>query len=188
MPSHGSPGKHHWCCGKALAAFLKEAAKPEWFIKTAIVLLGVKLGVMTIEATTFALDLILTGAAACFVAYMLFWPVVYAAARRSFGLRRDASAVLASGISICGVSAATATGVAIRARPVIGLGIERGLVDQNMDRRVVSMGVLSDFSKLKGLGRLALLYAGALVVVIAPIAYAAAYLFHRGLTPPLAAP
>jgi Kef-type K+ transport system membrane component KefB len=51
----------------------------------------------------------------------------------------------------------------------------------------VSMGVMTDFSKLKGMGRLALLYAIALAVVIAPIAYAVAYLFHRGLTPPVAA-
>jgi hypothetical protein len=37
------------------------------------------------------------------------------------------------------------------------------------------------------MGRVALLYGLALVVVIAPIAYAVAYLFHRGLAPPLAA-
>jgi hypothetical protein len=37
------------------------------------------------------------------------------------------------------------------------------------------------------LGKLALLYVLALVVVIAPIAYAVAYLFHRGLMPPVVA-
>jgi uncharacterized membrane protein YadS len=52
----------------------------------------------------------------------------------------------------------------------------------------VAMGAMTDFSKLKGMGKIALLYGLALVVVIAPIAYAVAYLFHRGLTPPLAAP
>ena len=52
----------------------------------------------------------------------------------------------------------------------------------------VAMGSITDFSKLKGMGRLALLYALALVFVIAPIAYAVAYLFHRGIVPPLAAP
>jgi hypothetical protein len=35
------------------------------------------------------------------------------------------------------------------------------------------------------MGKLALLYALALLVVIAPIAYIVAYLFHRGLAPPL---
>jgi uncharacterized membrane protein YadS len=50
----------------------------------------------------------------------------------------------------------------------------------------VAMGTITDFSKLKGMGRLAVLYAVALVAVIAPIAYGVAYLFHRGLQPPLA--
>ncbi|HEY5566251.1 MAG TPA: putative sulfate exporter family transporter, partial [Gammaproteobacteria bacterium] len=326
---------------KGLAGRLKEAAKPEWFIKTAIVFLGVNLGAMTIEATGFAIELILTGAAATFVAYLFFWPLVYAMARRLFKLRRDASAVLASGISVCGVSAAIATGGAIRARPVIPVTVSMlvvifamlelivlpgvyvflfpdqpvvngaalgmtvktdgadaaagALLDELMVSRhlqttgeqwqtgwilsaavltkiwidvfigvwafllalvwvykvekqagqvsvaaseiwfrfpkfvigyfvawlsylaiasswpesaatlasgtgalqspmrhmlfmltFVAMGVVTDFSKLKGLGRLALLYALALVVVIAPIAYAVAYVFHRGLVPPLA--
>jgi Kef-type K+ transport system membrane component KefB len=48
------------------------------------------------------------------------------------------------------------------------------------------MGAATDFAKLKGMGKLAALYAIALVVVIAPIAYGVAYLFHRGLLPPLA--
>jgi Kef-type K+ transport system membrane component KefB len=52
----------------------------------------------------------------------------------------------------------------------------------------VAMGAITDFAKLKGMGKVALLYGLALVVVIVPIAYAVAYLFHRGLTPPLAAP
>ena len=40
----------------------------------------------------------------------------------------------------------------------------------------VAMGAMTDFSKLKGMGKIALLYGLALVVVIAPIAYAVAYL------------
>jgi uncharacterized membrane protein YadS len=328
---------------KPLAARVSEAAKPEWFIKTAIVFLGVNLGAMTIEATDFALELVLTGAAATFVAYLFFWPIVYTLARRAFGLRRDASAVLASGISVCGVSAAIATGGAIRAKPVIPVTVSMlvvifamlellilpgaytalfpdqpivngaamgmtvktdgadaaagALLDELMISRhlqltgeqwqsgwilsaavltkiwidvfigiwafllallwvykveqragrvsigpaeiwfrfpkfvigyfvawlsylaiasawpdqaetlaagtvaaqspmrtmlfmltFVAMGAITDFSKLKGMGRLALLYAIALLVVIAPIAYAVAYLFHRGLAPPLLAP
>jgi uncharacterized membrane protein YadS len=326
---------------KGFAAQLAEAAKPEWFIKTAIVFLGVNLGAMTMEATGFALELVITGAAATFVAYMFFWPIVYALARRVFKLKRDASAVLASGISICGVSAAIATGGAIRARPVIPVTVSMlvvifamiellvlpglyvalfpdqpivngaamgmtvktdgadaaagALLDELMIARnlqdtgiqwqagwilsasiltkiwidvfigvwafllallwvykvekragevrvspaeiwfrfpkfvigyfvawlsylaivamapsvgetldaataplqspmrhmmfmmtFVAMGVMTDFSKLRGMGRLAALYAVALAVVIAPIAYVVAYIFHRGLTPPLA--
>jgi uncharacterized membrane protein YadS len=326
---------------KGFAAQLAEAAKPEWFIKTAIVLLGVNLGGQVLQASRFALNLVLTGAAATFVAYLFFWPIVYTLARRVFRLRRDASAVLASGISICGVSAAIATAGAIRARPVIpvtvsilvvifamleilvlpgaytalfpdqpivngaalgmtvktdgadaaaGALLDNLMLTRNLalggepwaagwilsssiltklwidvfigvwafvlalvwvyrvDKRAgavsigaseiwfrfpkfvigyfvaclsylaiatawpdvraalaagssiasgpmrtmlfmltfVAMGTITDFSKLKGMGRLAVLYAIALVFVIAPIAYGVAYLFHRGLTPPLA--
>ena len=326
---------------KGLAARLAEAARPEWFIKTAIVFLGVNLGAQVMQAAGFALQLVLTGAAATFVAYMFFWPIVYTLARRVFGLRRDASAVLASGISICGVSAAIATAGAIRAKPVIPVTVSMlvvifamiellvlpgaytalfpdapvvngaalgmtvktdgadaaagALLDELMvsahlaatgerwqpgwilsaalltkiwidvfigvwafvlalvwvykvDKRAgavsigageiwyrfpkfvlgyfvatlsylaiattwpdqaatlasgtsvvqspmrtmlfmltfVAMGVSTDFSRLKGMGKLALLYAIALAVVIAPIAYGVAWLFHRGLMPPLA--
>jgi uncharacterized membrane protein YadS len=326
---------------KGFAARLAQAAKPEWFIKTAIVLLGVNLGGQILQASRFALDLVLTGAAATFVAYLFFWPIVYTLARRVFGLRRDASAVLASGISVCGVSAAIATAGAIRARPVIpvtvsilvvifamfeilvlpgaytawfsdqpivsgaalgmtvktdgadaaaGALLETLMMSRNLaaggapwqggwilssailtklwidvfigvwafvlaliwvykvDKRAgavsigaseiwfrfpkfvlgyfiaclsylaiasawpevravlaagagvasgpmrtmlfmltfVAMGTVTDFTKLKGMGKLAVLYAIALVVVIAPIAYGVAYLFHRGLLPPLA--
>src|SRR5687768_3392895 len=328
---------------KGTAAFLSEAAKPEWFIKTAIVFLGIKIGVMSMEAASFVQELVLTGIAATFVAYMLFWPIVYTLARKGFKLSREASAVLSSGISICGVSAAIATAGAIRARPVIpvvvsilvvifamfeliilpgfyaavapaqpivngsamGLTVKTDGADaaagaildelmranaqanlgvtwkegwilmaslttkiwidvfigvwafllalvwvRKVERRAgavsvspmeiwfrfpkfvlgyflawfvylaiatrgpelaaaldmgtavvqspmrtmlfmltfVAMGVITDFSKLKGMGKLALLYGLALVVVIAPIAYAVAYLFHRGLTPPAAGP
>jgi uncharacterized membrane protein YadS len=327
---------------KGFAEYLNEAAKPEWFIKTAIVYLGIKLGVMTMEATEFALELLLAGAAATFIAYLFFWPIIYTLARRTFRLQRDVSAVLASGISICGVSAAIATAGAIRARPTIPVAIsmlvvifamielvvlpglyttlapdqpivngaamgmtvktdgadaaagalldelmiaghvqqtgelwqegwilsaailtkiwidvfigiwafllallwvykvERAagrvsigiseiwfrfpkfvigyfvawlfyvaiavwfperIADASMGADIVqgpmrklmfmltfvSIGLITDFSKLKGMGRLALLYAVALGLIIAPLAYVIAWLFHRGLVPPLAA-
>jgi len=281
----------------------------------------------------------MAGACATFVAYMLFWPIVYAAARRLFRLPRDWSAVLSSGISICGVSAAIATGGAIRARPVIAVMVSMlivvyamlelivlpgfytavapdqpivngaamgmtvktdgadaaagAILDELMRARAslggtnweegwiltasimtklwidmfigvwafvlaliwvyrverspgqptvglseiwfrfpkfvlgyvlcwftytgiavfwpdlidaakvgagtvqspmrkmmfmltfVAMGVMTDFSKLRGMGRLALLYGLALVVVIAPVAYFVAWLFHHGMVPPL---
>ena len=49
----------------------------------------------------------------------------------------------------------------------------------------VSIGVITDFSKLKGMGRLAILYAIALFLIIAPIAYIVAYIFHHGMVPPV---
>ena len=45
--------------------------------------------------------------------------MVYLIARKGFGFSREWSAPLASGISICGVAAAIATGGAIRARPQV---------------------------------------------------------------------
>ena len=74
---------------KGFAGFLKEAAKPEWFIKTAIVYLGIKVGLMSMKAAGFAFDLALAGAAATFVAYLLFWPLIYALARKVFRLPRQ---------------------------------------------------------------------------------------------------
>lgn len=104
---------------KGLAGFLSEAAKPEWYIKTAIVFLGVKVGYMALKAADFVFELALTGAAATIVAYLIFWPGTYLIARKLFSLPRKMSAVLASGISICGVSASVATGGAVRAKPII---------------------------------------------------------------------
>jgi uncharacterized membrane protein YadS len=104
---------------KPLARFLSEAAKPEWFIKTAIVFLGVKVGYMALKASGFIFELALAGAAATIVAYLIFWPGVYLISRKLFTLPRKTAAVLASAISICGVSAAVATGGAVRAKPIV---------------------------------------------------------------------
>jgi len=99
--------------------FLKEAAKPEWFIKVAIVCLGAKLGLKAIEAKGFAMHLVLTGCCATIAAYLLFWPLAFTISRKFFKLSREWAACLASAVSICGVSAAIATGGAIRARPIV---------------------------------------------------------------------
>lgn len=104
---------------KSTAEFLKPAAKTEWFIKTAIVFLGVKVGFMAIQATDFVFEIAIAGAAATIVAYLIFWPGTYLIARKLFKLPRKTSAVIASGISICGVSAAVATAGAVRAKPII---------------------------------------------------------------------
>ncbi|HET7314397.1 putative sulfate exporter family transporter [Salinisphaera sp.] len=104
---------------KPVARFLREAARPEWFIKVAIVFMGVKIGLKSMQAASSVFELALASAAAAFVVYLLIWPVMYWAGRRLFKLPRDAAAVLSSGISICGVSAAIATGGAIRARPTL---------------------------------------------------------------------
>jgi uncharacterized membrane protein YadS len=125
---------------KPLARFLQEAAKPEWFIKTAIVYLGIKIGVMSMQAAGFAFELALAGACATFVAYLLFWPVIYALARKAFRLPRQWAAVLSSGISVCGVSAAIATGGAIRAKPVIPVMVSMLIVIYAMIELIVLPG------------------------------------------------
>ena len=59
------------------------------------------------------------GLAAIIEAYLIYWALVYFIARKYFKFSREWAAPLASGISICGVSAAITTGAAIRARPIV---------------------------------------------------------------------
>ncbi|HZQ60178.1 MAG TPA: putative sulfate exporter family transporter [Casimicrobiaceae bacterium] len=105
----------------AFAAWIKEAVRPELYVKTAIVILGGFLGVTAAEKLSLATALMFLGLAAIIVAYLIFWSVVYYVARTWFKFSREWAAPLASGISICGVSAAIATGAAIRARPVVAI-------------------------------------------------------------------
>lgn len=98
---------------------LKEAARPEWYIKTAIVILGAGLGVKAVQAMGLATAVMFRGLCAIIEAYLIYWALVYFMARKWFKFSREWSAPLASGISICGVSASIATGAAIRARPVV---------------------------------------------------------------------
>ena len=102
-----------------LAAAMKEAVRPELYIKTAIVIMGAGLGVKAAESFGLASNIMFRGFCAIVEAYLIYWAVVYYIARRYFKFNREWAAPLASGISICGVSAAIATGGAIRARPII---------------------------------------------------------------------
>ncbi len=101
------------------AGTLKEATRPELYIKTAIVIMGAGLGVKAAEAVGLASAVLFRGLCAIIEAYLIYWAVVYFVARKWFKFSREWAAPLASGISICGVSAAIATGGAIRARPVV---------------------------------------------------------------------
>ena len=102
-----------------VAGALKEAVRPELYIKTGIVILGGFLGIAALEQRQLATSVIFRGICAIIEAYLIYWPIVYFISRRYFGFSREWAAPLASGISICGVSAAIATGSAIRARPVV---------------------------------------------------------------------
>jgi len=98
---------------------LKEATRPELYIKTAIVIMGAGLGLKAAESLGLATAVMFRGLCAIVEAYLIYWAVVYWMARKYFGFSKEWAAPLASGISICGVSAAIATGGAIRARPIV---------------------------------------------------------------------
>ncbi len=102
-----------------LAESMKEATRPELYIKTAIVIMGGALGVKAAESLGLASAVMFRGLCAIVEAYLIYWALVYWMARKYFGFSREWAAPLASGISICGVSAAIATGGAIRARPIV---------------------------------------------------------------------
>jgi uncharacterized membrane protein YadS len=101
------------------AETIKEAVRPELYIKVAIVILGGVFAVTAAGRLSLASSLLVRGVAAIIEAYLIYWAVVYFVARKWFGFSREWAAPLASGISICGVSAAIATGGAIRARPLV---------------------------------------------------------------------
>lgn len=102
-----------------VANSLKDAARSEWYIKTAVVILGASLGIKAAGAAGLVSAIMFRGLAAIIEAYLIYWALVYFIARRYFKFSREWAAPLASGISICGVSAAITTGAAIRARPVV---------------------------------------------------------------------
>ena len=98
---------------------IKDAVRPELYIKIAIVILGGFFAVTAAGKLNLASSLLLRGVAAIVEAYLIYWAVVYYIARKWFGFSREWSAPLAAGISICGVSAAIAIGGAIRTRPMV---------------------------------------------------------------------
>lgn len=102
-----------------LAETLKEAVRPELYIKTAIVIMGALLGLKAAESFSLASAVMFRGLCAIVEAYLIYWALVYYIARKYFKFSKEWAAPLASGISICGVSAAIATGGAIRARPIV---------------------------------------------------------------------
>src|SRR5262247_3680164 len=95
------------------AEAIKDAVRPELYIKIAIVILGGFFAVTAAGKLSLASSLLLRGFAAIVEAYLIYWAVVYFVARKWFGFNREWAAPLASGISICGVSAAIATGGAL---------------------------------------------------------------------------
>ena len=104
---------------EGFADFLKEAIRPELYIKTGIGLMGILLGIKAATSFSLASAVLFRGLCAIIEAYLIYWAFVYLIARKYFKFNREWAAPLASGISICGVSAAIATGGAIKARPMV---------------------------------------------------------------------
>src|SRR5204862_3281580 len=99
------------------AAWMKEAVRPELYIKTAIVLLGGFLGIMAATQPVLAKSVLFRGLAAIIEAYLVYRAEAYFVARTWFGFSREGAAPRASGIQNCGGADASATGGAMRARP-----------------------------------------------------------------------
>src|SRR5881394_1625116 len=81
--------------------------------------MGAGVGLKAVEYASLAWSIMFRGLCAIVEAYLIYWAVIYFIARKYFKFNPEWAAPLASGISICGVSAAIATGGAIRARPIV---------------------------------------------------------------------
>src|SRR6266513_1214365 len=93
-------------CLPRLANLMKDAIRPELYIKIAIVLLGATLGVKSAEAMGLARAVMFRGLCAIVEAYLIYWALVYWVARKYFRFSREWAAPMASG-------------AAIRARPIV---------------------------------------------------------------------
>jgi hypothetical protein len=71
------------------AEWLKEAIRPELYIKIAIVILGATVAVTAAGRLNLASSLLLRGAAAIVEAYLIYWAVIYYVARKWFGFSRE---------------------------------------------------------------------------------------------------
>ena len=91
-----------------IPSWLKDSARGELFIKTAIVLLGAKILLTTFVTTA------PTILAAAFLSFPVVWVVAFLISKK-IGLDKNFSATLSSGVGICGVSASIATAAAIEA-------------------------------------------------------------------------
>jgi uncharacterized membrane protein YadS len=90
--------------------------------------MGAGLGLKAAESLSLASNIMFRGFCAIVEAYLIYWALTYFISRRYFKFSREWSAPLASGISICGVSAAIATGGAINARPVVPIMVSSLIV------------------------------------------------------------
>lgn len=94
-----------------LPDWLRLSAKGEFFIKTAIVLLGARILFSTLATVIGPI------VESALLSFPVAWLVGYYVSRR-LGLERKFAATLGSGVGVCGVSAAIATAAAVDAPPI----------------------------------------------------------------------
>ncbi len=90
--------------------WLKSAVQTEFFIKIGLVLLGAEILFSTIAKGG------LVAMAQALLVVVVVWFAAFWIARR-FGMNKDFAGIMASGVSICGVSAAIAAGGALKGSP-----------------------------------------------------------------------
>ena len=71
------------------ANWLRDACRPELFVKIAIVVLGAELGVKAAGAADYAANIFFRGLCAIVEAYLLYWSVVYYVARKYFKFNKE---------------------------------------------------------------------------------------------------
>ncbi|HXX95609.1 MAG TPA: putative sulfate exporter family transporter [Candidatus Bathyarchaeia archaeon] len=104
-----------------IPSWLKDSARGELFIKTAIVLLGAKILFTTFVTSTPSILL------AVFLSFPVVWIIAFLISRR-MGLDRNFAATLSSGVGVCGVSASMATASAIEAPAIYSTAISSIIV------------------------------------------------------------
>ena len=72
-----------------LAEKIKEAIRPELYIKTAIVILGGFLGIAALNQRQLATQMMFRGVCAIVEAYLIYWPLVYFISRKYFKFSRE---------------------------------------------------------------------------------------------------
>ena len=86
-----------WSWGTSSRRFAEAigtAIRPEWYIKTAIVILGGVLGIAAVEQWGLAKAVMFRGLCAIVEAYLIYWALVYFVARKFFKFSREWAAPL----------------------------------------------------------------------------------------------
>jgi uncharacterized membrane protein YadS len=99
-----------------IARYVADQKQADLYVKTALVILGLTLGVQAAGAIGMLKNIMLRGLLVVVANYLVTWTLAFLMARKLFRFEADEAAVLASAISICGVAAAMTIGAAIKIR------------------------------------------------------------------------